>query len=177
MRSLLRLIGLDPSGAADSRDTETVRRIAGELDKLPEEEARYLAAFAYVLVRVAHADWEISEAELREMERLVQACGDLSRAQAALVVQIAKSQTVALGATENYLVTRQFRELASKEQRLALLRCLFAVAAADDRISQVENAHISQIAGELGLTSTEVAAARSEFRDKLAVLKDLPTSS
>jgi uncharacterized tellurite resistance protein B-like protein len=175
MRSLLRLIGLDASADADSRDTQTVRRIAGELDRLPEAEARYLAAFAYVLARVAHADFEISEAELREMERLVQACGDLSQAQAALVVQIAKTQTVTLGATENYLVTRQFRELSSKEQRLALLRCLFAVAAADDSISEVENANISQIAGELGLTSSETAAARSAYRDKLAVLKELPT--
>ena len=172
MRSLRKLLGLIGDATEHSdRDTRTVRRIAAELDRLPEREARYLAAFAYVLARVAHADWEISAEELREMERLVREGGGLSEAQAALVVQIAKSQTVALGETENYLVTRQFRELTTREERVGLLRCLFAVAAADDSISDVENAQISQIANELGLTRTELVAIRGEFRDKLAVLK------
>lgn len=173
MRSLRKLLGLsgDPADHSD-RDTRTVRRIAAEIDRLPEREARYLAAFAYVLARVAHADWEISAEELREMERLVQESGSLSEAQAALVVQIAKSQTVALGETENYLVTRQFKDLTTREERVGLLRCLFAVAAADNSISDVENAQISQIANELGLTRTELAAIRSQFRDQLAVLKD-----
>ena len=41
-------------------DTETVRRIVGELDRLDPAHARYLAAFAYVLSRVANADLDIT---------------------------------------------------------------------------------------------------------------------
>jgi len=40
-------------------DTDTVRRIVAELDKLEPGRARYLAAFAYVLSRVAGADLQI----------------------------------------------------------------------------------------------------------------------
>lgn len=173
MRSLLRLLGIEASD--DERaDTRTVRRIAAELDRLEPTEARFLAAFAYVLARVAYADREISEEEVRTMESMVREHGGLGEAQATLVVQIARAQTMHLGGTEDYLVTRQFRELSTREQRLGLLQCLFAVAAADHSISEVENTRITEIAGELGLTRTEVAAARAAYRDRLAVLRDLP---
>lgn len=174
MRSLRRLLGLAETEHPDSRDTETVRRIASELEKLRPEEARYLACFAYVLARVAHADYEVSQDEIREMERLVRELSELGEAQAALVVQIAKTQAITLGATENYVVTRQLREISTRDQRFSLLRCLFAVAAADDTVSDAENTEISLIGTELGLTHPEVAAARAEYRDKLAVLKNFP---
>ena len=45
-----------PSSASD---IESIRRIAGELDALPADERRYIAGFAYVLARAAHADLEI----------------------------------------------------------------------------------------------------------------------
>ncbi len=42
--------------AASPADTETVRKIAAELDRLEPEKARFIAAFAYILSRVARAD-------------------------------------------------------------------------------------------------------------------------
>lgn len=170
MRSVLKLIGLEERDA-EVRDADTVRRIARELAEIPPDQARYVAAFAYVLARVAHADWEISEDEVSAMQKLVQAASGLAPAHAVLAVEIAKSQAIALGSTENYLVTRQFRELSTREQRLGLLECLFAVAAADENISTAENQAISQIATELGLTHPEVAAVRASYREHLAVLK------
>lgn len=178
MRSLRKLLGLDAAAGdrgdapdLDARDTETVRRIASELDKLEPRQARFLASFAYVLSRVAHADLEISPEEVEAMERLVRERGGLPLAQAALVVQIAKSQATQFFGTEDYLVTRQFRDLSTHEQRVSLLRCLFAVAAADDVISNAEDQQISRIANELGLSSRDVAALRGEHRERLAVLK------
>ena len=70
------------------------------------------------------------------MMRLVREYSTLSEAQALLVVQMAKTQAIALGGTENYLVTRQFKEMSNRAQRVDLLRCLFAVAAADQNISR-----------------------------------------
>jgi uncharacterized tellurite resistance protein B-like protein len=165
---------LSETPAPERGDTETVRRIAAELDKLDPDQARYLASFAYVLARVANADSEVSGEEVQEMERLVRELGQLGEAEAALVVQIAKTQAITLGGTENYVVTRQFRENSSRDQRLRLLSCLFAVAAADQNVSEIENTEIALIATELGLTGPEVAAARSAYREYLSVLKDMP---
>jgi uncharacterized tellurite resistance protein B-like protein len=179
MRALRSILGLETEGreghgrADDARDTETVARIVAELEQLDPDEARFLAAFAYVLARVARADLDISEAETQEMIERVREFSDLPPAQATLVVLIAKSHATTLGGTENYVVTRQFRELSSRAQRIDLLRCLFAVAAADENISSVENAEIGQIGTELGFTGEEVAGLRSAYRDQLAVMKEV----
>lgn len=171
--SLLRFLGLKGSAAdpPGSGETETVRRIAARLESLDPTQAKYLACFAYVLARVAHADLEIDEAESREMEQIVRRIASLSEAEAALAVEMAKNQTRLFGGTENYVVTREFRNLASKPQRGQLLQCLFAIAAADGSISGIESAEINAIAEELGFTRPETNALRSQFRDKLSVLQ------
>jgi uncharacterized tellurite resistance protein B-like protein len=171
MKALFKLLGLDETRGDEARDTATVRRIAAQLDALPPEEARFLAAFAYVLARIARADLEISAEESATMTRLVRESSALGEAQALLVVQIAKTQVAALGGTENYLVTRQFRELSTREQRIGLLRCLFAVAAADASISHLENTEITAIGLELGFSREEIAALRAGWREHLSVLQ------
>jgi uncharacterized tellurite resistance protein B-like protein len=156
----------DPRG-----DTDTVRRIAGELDRLAPERARYVAAFAYVLSRVAGADSHFSDDESAAMVRLVQETSTLPAAQATLVVEIAKSQNRLFGGTENFLVTREFRDVASEAERMDLLHCLFAVASADHAITPDEDAQIWQIAGELGISHAEFVQIRLQYSDKRTVLK------
>jgi uncharacterized tellurite resistance protein B-like protein len=155
----------------DARDTETVRRIAGQLDALPVDRARYLAAFAYILTRAAAADMEISEVESRAIERLVGEYGGLPEAQSVLVAQIARNQSLLYSATEDYLVTRQFRDLSAAEDRLALLRCCYLVGAADDTITAQESDTLQEIAKELDIERDAVNVIRNEFAPKLAAIQ------
>ena len=166
---LLRFLGIgdDKTGTARG-ETETVRRIAAELERLPAEQAKYLAAFAYVLARIANADLEIDESETTEMQRITQQIAGLQPAEASLVVEIAKSQARTLGGTQDYVVTREFRSISTREQRGELLQCLYAVAAADGTISSEESAEIVKIGEELGFTRPEANSLRSQYRDKLA---------
>ena len=152
-------------------ETETVRRIVQQLDDLEPERARYIAAFAYILSRVARADMNISEVETREMENQVSRLSRLPAEQAVLVVQIAKTQATLFGGTENFLVTQEFNRMATLEQKLSLLQCLFAVAAADKVISSVEDREIRLINDELQLTHDQYISTRYNFREYLAVLK------
>lgn len=172
--SLLKLLGFGGAtgpGSGLSGDTETVRRIVGQLEALEPERARFIACFAYILGRVAHADHDISGEETTEMETIVRRLGHLPEEQAVLAVQIAKSQARLFGGTENFLVSREFNELASREQKEELLDCLFAVSAADDSISSVEEAQIRQIASELGFTHREFVDARSAYSDQREVMR------
>ena len=157
--------------SAGHGDTDTVRRIVGELDKLEPQRARYLAAFAYVLSRVANADLHISEVETATMVDLVRRVGNLPEEQAILVVEIAKGQNRLFGGTENFLVTREFRQIASDQERHELLDCLFAVSAADEAISAEEEAQIWQIASELGFSHAEYVDVRLAYSDKRTVLR------
>ncbi len=165
--SLLRFLGLESKANASS-ETDTVRRIAAQLEALPPDTAKFLASFAYVLARLAHADLDIDARETAEMEKSVKALAALSDAEAALVVQIAQSQARNLGGTENYRVTREFKAISTKEQRGQLLQCLYAVAAADGTISTDESAEIVAIGEELGLTRAESNSLRGLYREKLA---------
>ena len=174
--SLMTLLGLtddaSPAASADD-DTDTMRRIAAELDHMEEDRARYLAAFAYILGRVAHADSRFSDVETEKMQEILHGLGHLTEAQAVLVVEIAKSQIRLFGSTENFLVVRRFKEIATPEQRVELLDCVFAVSAADDSITVLEEGQAGQIAKELGLSHDDFVAARVTYQEHLEALKRL----
>lgn len=165
---------LDWLGLAKSSGTaegDVIHRIARELEALDPRDARHLALFAFLLSRVANVDQDVTPDETREMERIVECFGGVSGPQAALVVEMAKAQNRLFGETQNFLAAREFRDLATEEEKRDLLHCLFAVSAADDSISVVEEESIRSIARELLLTNDEYIAIRSAYRDKRAVLK------
>jgi uncharacterized tellurite resistance protein B-like protein len=162
----------EPRAAAGQ--TDTVRKIVEALDRLDADRARYLAAFAYVLSRVARADLKVTPEETRQMERIVIEHGRLPEDQAIIVIQMAKQQNLLFGATEDFLVTREFNKISTREEKFALLDCLFSVAAAGSLISVAEDNEIRQIARELGLTHQDFIAIRSRYREQLSVLRSEP---
>jgi uncharacterized tellurite resistance protein B-like protein len=162
------------SSPKTSSETETVRKIVQALDRLEPERAKFIAGFAYLLGRAARADMHISLSETRTMESILIKRGGLPEEQAIIVIQMAKTQNVMFGGTENFLVTREFREAASHEEKLALLDCLYAVAATEDFISTMEDNEISQIADELRIEHRDFIAVRSKYRDSLAVFQIEP---
>jgi uncharacterized tellurite resistance protein B-like protein len=168
--SFLHFFGFHPHETRPG-DTETVRRIVGQLEQMEPERARYLAAFAYVLSRVANADQQITEAETRKMEEILQRVGDLPEEQAVLAIQIAKAQNRLAGGTEDFLVTREFRQIATPDQCRQLIDCLFAVSAVDDTISSAEETQIWQTASELGIPRDDFVRIRQRYADKREVLK------
>jgi uncharacterized tellurite resistance protein B-like protein len=159
--------------STDAADTETVRRIVAQLEAMPHDRARFLAAFAYILTRAAAADIDIAEAEEREIEQLVGEHASLPQAQAVLVAEMARHQSLLIGSTEDYLVTRQFKELSTDAERLDLLRCCYLVSAADDEISLAESDTLQDIALELDIDRQAVKDLREEFASKLSTIKAL----
>ena len=144
-----------------------------ELAELEPERRRYLAGFAYLLSRAAHADLAISADEVATMERIVRDIGGLPEAQAVLVVEIARNQSELYGGTEDFLVTREFASRASPEQRRAAVEACFAVVAVDHEITTEEYAELTQIASELDLSRDELNAVRRDYRDHLAAIKKM----
>jgi uncharacterized tellurite resistance protein B-like protein len=166
---------LRPDQQADDRtvagETATVRRIVARLEALPPDRARFLAGFAYVMSRAAEADFDISDGETRAMEQYVVEFGGIDEAQAVLVVEIAKLQARTQGGTEDFVVTREFAEIATEEEKLALLRCCFAIGAVDDSISAVEASVVNEIARELDVSREQLNAVREEFHDRLSAIQ------
>lgn len=154
---------------AENGQTDSVRLIVRELDAVPPERARFVASFGYLLGRIAYADWTISGEERAKMAEILRRVGSLPAETADQIVRLVESRQKLAGRTEDYLVAREFREVSSREERLRLLDCLFAVAAADGVISAEEEAAARQTASELGLSQREFSTALSRYRDQRSV--------
>jgi len=164
LATLFRTLGL---GSAEStQETETVAQIATVLSGVSPERARLLAAFAYLLGRVAFADHDVSADERAVMEARLATEADVSPEQAEHLVRLAVVATGSHGAAEDYQVAREFEALATREEKLQLLRALFTVSA-QQGITTVEDTEISRIAGVLRLDRADVTALRHEFRDAI----------
>jgi uncharacterized tellurite resistance protein B-like protein len=167
--SLLEWLGLRERPR--DRDGDVIHRIVRELEAMEPDAARHLALFAFLLSRVANVDQDVSAEETRAMEGLVECFGSIAPSQAVLVVEIAKLQNRMFGDTQNFLAAREFRDLATEDQRRDLLHCLFAVSAADDAVTIAEEETIRNISRELLLTNDEYLAIRSAYRDQRTALR------
>jgi len=169
--SILKLFGVESASPPARSETDAMRAIGEALDRLDPDRARFVAAYAYILGRVAYADHQVTPEETRMMEQRVMERGGLPEDQAALVVQIAKTQNRLFRGTEDYLVTREFQRLAGPDARRSLIECLYAVSAADRSISTAEDNEIQRIATQLKVEHADVVAIRTEFREHLAVMR------
>ncbi|NOZ86241.1 MAG: TerB family tellurite resistance protein [Deltaproteobacteria bacterium] len=171
--SLLKLLGIGKKENTNSvhvSESEATRRLAAQLSDIEPSKARYIACFAYLLSRVARADMQVSNVETKAMERVLENEAGLTVREASLVVEMTRNRGEVFGGTDDFIVTREFNNIASREQKLMLLRCLFAVAAADHDVSSEEDVEIRQIASELNLDHRDFIAARVGFKSDLSVL-------
>jgi uncharacterized tellurite resistance protein B-like protein len=161
LKSIRAWLGVD---TLETHELAPLRETLEALDHLEPGRARHLAAFAYLLGRVAHADQRVSAEETRAMEALVREHGQLSPDQAMVVVQLAKTSNLLFGGTANFLVAREFSSLATYDEKIRLLRCLFALSATDAGISTAEEGEIHRIARELRVDHPDLVALRLAYR-------------
>lgn len=175
--SLRELLGFGEGDArrrAPSSGSRTVDDILKELRTMQPAEARFLAAFAYTLSRAARADLDISESETHAMEGTIARFGKLDSERARLVTRMVKERSLLFGSTEDYVVTRIFKELSTPAQREELLDCLFAISGADGVVSVPEEETIRAIAYELDFDHAGYIAVRSRYSELREVMRGLP---
>lgn len=162
LKTLQAWLGVD--SAPPANEPAPLRTLIEALDRLEPAKAQYLARFAYLLGRVARADEHISPEETAAMEALIVEHGALAADQAMLVVSLAKTSSLMFGVTADFAVTQEFTDSTSYEQRLALARCMFAVAASDERISIAEESELHKITNQLRIEGPDLTAIRLQHR-------------
>jgi uncharacterized tellurite resistance protein B-like protein len=172
--SLLRFLGIGGKSDAREGEPDSLAEITAQLDALPAEEARFVAAFSYLLARIAGADLRADDSERDAMARRLETFAEIDVERAALLATTAIQTAATHRAVDDHLVARAFREMSEKPERIRLLRCLYAVAAADENISGAEDNEIFEIANAIGVRRLDVIALRSEFKEQLGSMKALP---
>ena len=161
LSALLSWLGL---ARDEAPERSPLRPVVEALDRLEPARAQHLARFAYLLGRVAHADRDVTDAETHAMERLVMEEGDLAADQAMLVVSLAKSSNLLFGGTADFQVAQEFAESATYDQKVALARCLFAIASTDRAISMAEETEIHRITNHLKIEPADLTRLRLAHR-------------
>ena len=100
--------------------------------------------------------------------------GGLSSDVAVLAIEVAHHRNDVFGSTDNFVATREFRDISTLEERRELLDGAFAITAADDSISATEEAEVRKIAAELGFSDQEYLGIRTKWNSKRDLLKDWP---
>jgi len=162
-----------PVDAGEGAVSPAVQAVASRLEGVDPQRARLVAALALVLARVARADMESSDRELAIIAATLQEYGGLTAGQADLVAELVSHRQRLFSVSDAYVATREFKRLATARELDCILRCMFAVSAADDSIALVEEEEVRQVASELGLTHEQYVAARSAFREQREVLRGL----
>ena len=83
------------------------------------------------------------------------------------------AQSGQFGATEDYLVTREFKAISTMEERELLLRCCFLVMAADDEVDATESWLANRLAEELDIERPDLNRIRAEFHDQLSSVREI----
>jgi len=162
------------TGRAEEPEQAPLRRLIDTLEHLEPGPARQLARFAYLLGRIAHADQHVSEDETRAMEGLVVQEGGLTPDQAMVVVGLAKATNLMFSGTADFQVAQEFAAGASYDEKLALLRCLFTLAATDASISMAEESEIHRIAMHFKILPEDLTALRVTYARSLPGLSVRP---
>jgi uncharacterized tellurite resistance protein B-like protein len=171
LATILRKLGLDADVDEARPGAEALGPLEDALSHMPPDEARRVAAFAYLLSRVAHADHEVTAAEREAMVRLLVGHAHLGPDQAEVVIGLATSKIVHLRGTQDYVVSREVAGRATVEEKRALIDGLYAVCAADGLISTIEDNDVRRVASEIDLEHHDVTPIRARYRGSLGVLK------
>lgn len=119
---------------------------------------RKLSLAGGLMAHVAYVDQEVTEAEFDAMADILEAKWGASTVEAALVAEVAVSETSQ--GLDIYRISREFFETTTAEQRVRFLDVLFGVADGDGRVSYEETEEIRLIAKMLKLTHRQFIDAK-----------------
>jgi len=167
---LLRLLGLEgasreapPPGLTDA--------IAAHLRDLPPPRAELVAAFAGLLMRVAHADAQVSDAEDEALRHQIAEHASLGPDESAAVAELVTAHLRSMAGIDYASLTRAMNEHASVNDKLHLIDCLYGIATADDVVSVVEDEEIKAVARALLLSHSQLIDVRRRYTDALEVIR------
>ena len=143
-----------------------------KLVHLEPEEVKRITGYAGMLGRIAYADMEISDVEIDRMKQILSTELKLSPSHVALLVSLLVEHRVQLFSVEDHFYHRIINESCSFDEKMALMKVLFGLAAADGSISKEEDAALFTASKSLRLSHRDFIAVRRQFATYLDVLKD-----
>ena len=132
---------------------------------LPDDESvvlRYIAAVAVLLVQVASADGRFTRREEQTLRELLTHIRGLKPKDIDAVAKGLEGTVTDLTDEERAVCVRQLKAICDGAERFEVVRLLAKVAAADGKLTELEQAELRQVASELGVPEEEIDAVVKE---------------
>lgn len=125
--------------------------------------AQVVAAVAGLLVTIAYADRDHSEAESQEIARQLARIPLLGQSGVAAIVEVLRRHARPLSSLHVQRCTRLLRERADEAMRYELLDVLLTVAAADGTITHEEIVSLRNLTSALGLSQVHYNQLQAKY--------------
>ena len=140
-------------------------------EALTESELKQTTAVAGLCGRIAYADAEITSDEIKRTTDILRRESKLSPQSISIVTTLLVDHRVELLTLEEYFYSRLANESMTEEEKRALLKNLFRIAAADGTICLQEENLLFTIASQLRLSRQDVILLKREFKEFLSVFQ------
>jgi len=167
--NLLKLFGLEPQQQRDFG--QLFDKISTLGQALSEAELKQVTATAGLCGRIAYADTVITGEELEQISSILRAESKLTPQSINIVTALLVDHRVELLTLEEFFYSRLANESMTEEEKLALLKNLFRIAAADGTICLEEENLLFTIASQLKLPRQAVIQLKRKFKNFLSVFQ------
>tara|TARA_B100001971_G_scaffold215182_1_gene259232 strand:- start:178720 stop:179226 length:507 start_codon:yes stop_codon:yes gene_type:complete len=147
------------------------KELANSLAELSEEQQVEVTCIAGLLARVAYVDFELDPNELVEIKKILKQWTDYTDDLVELIANTAVKHIKDLAGLENHLYVYPLRDILDRDTRFKIVEALFAIAAADGNVENIESEEIRMINTGLELSNQHFIAARAKVIQKLGALK------
>ncbi len=154
-----------------NKKTDSINQIHTYLNEnfpeLGDERKVILSCFAGLLARVAYSDLKISQSEKNEMKKILCEVAHLKEDEARHISEYALHKMKELSGMDTRSYCKPLVDILSADERYKILKALFAIAAADGEVDNIETNEISYIANALVLEKKYFLSAQADVREYL----------
>jgi len=136
-----------------------------------EEELIKLTCISGLLARVAYVDFHLDDNEKEHMNKALTQMTEFSAQEISGIVEIAITHIKELAGLENHKYIYSLKEVMDRSERYKVVEALFALAASDGVVENVESEEIRMIVKGFDLSDKHFLASRAKVSDKLKALR------
>jgi uncharacterized tellurite resistance protein B-like protein len=134
-----------------------------ELTRISKEQLKKLCSASALLGRVAFVDGDFSQKELETLVSVLISEWNLTEPDANLLAEIVRRRV--MGGVDYHYLTHSFYERTTPEERKHFIKCLFQMANASEKTSNVEIEEIRSIANSLKISHSDFIDAKLTIPD------------
>lgn len=155
----------------ESNQSQLYEELRRELPDLSDEKATIIACVAGLMARVAYVDFKLDAGEVIHMNDVLREWTEFDESTVELIAQTSVRHIKEFAGLENHLYVYPLKNTLDRDSRFRLVEALFALAAADGSVENIESEEIRIICKGLELSDKHFLSARAKVAKHLRSLQ------